>query len=957
MQIVLRPYQNDVISSIRNAYAKGINKQVAVLAVGMGKTVIFSQLVSSLVKNSGKKALILAHRGELLIQAKNKLEIIDPTLKVSIEMGDEWANQNANVVLASVQTLGKDGSERIKRFNPSEYGIIIVDECQHCTNTNVTYRNILDYFGVLKNFNDINKNILLLGVTATPSRTDNNGIDSVFDKVVFEYPIVPAIKDGWLSHIKAYRINTDTDISYIKKTAGDFNLGELGEAVNTANRNSLVIKAYKEHTPNQQALCFAVNVKHAIELSKQFNEAGISSDYVIGTSKNRAEILEKFSKQKIKVVVNCMVLCLDTETEILTRDGWKNYQTMDASDLVANYHLNNGKIEFIKPQEIIIRDLYPTERMVSIQSPKHNIRVTDTHKMIYQNGDKFSKKSASELVAKRFIYPTAGEYKSENQGIVSTPLIKDKKKFISYTSYNYRKRNNLSIDQANIKALEIYNIKQSLVYKQPSELNDLDLQFIGFWIGDGNSNYLTNGGIEYCLHQDKREKAGVVLINDMLDGLNISYLLKETEKVLTWHLSRGTGGINQSKVGIYRYEKYLNKDLVDIFWSLNRKQIISLVKGLWLANGNHTNQFIFSGSGTIYSANKKLMNNLQALLVCKNITTSLTIQENPARQSSGIIYKKNTMFRLYFNINKNKRGITSLDKKLRLKIEDWQQTKVWCVKTDTKNIITRRNGRICIMGNTEGFDEPSITAVLMARPTQSGILMCQMIGRGTRLYPGKEFVTIIDFVDNTIKNTIQTTASLLGMKGALDFKGRDILEVQEKVDKLLELAPNADLSMLDIDKIQYAIEEVDLMSGLQVPDEIVQFTRLDWYRFDEDVYRIGLANNKSMILQKNLTGQYLLTEHEYDKTTRIVTDKPIGIWDELQDAISSADQYISKVHSDSMVLVRSNARWRREKLSDQQIGLLTKFRVNQAIIEQLDKGQGSRLISRLINSSKKWGRR
>lgn len=564
MNIELRPYQQDAIDNIRNNYIKGKNKQVVVMATGLGKTIVFSKLISNLVKKSGKKALILAHREELLTQAKDKLFSIDKKLKVDIEKATDWAEDGADVIVASVPTIGREQSERIKRFDPKEFGMVIVDECHHTSAD--TYKNVLRYFGLLRGEADWNKTTLLLGVTATPSRNDNKGIDKIFDEVAYEYGIVKAIKDGWLSRIKAWRINTDTDLTSVKKTAGDFNLGELGDAVNTKDRNALIIKAYQNIANGTQALCFAVNVEHAIELAKDFNTTGITSDYVIGSSQNRADILDKFSKREIQVVVNCMVL-------------------------------------------------------------------------------------------------------------------------------------------------------------------------------------------------------------------------------------------------------------------------------------------------------------------------------------------------------------------------------------------------------TEGFDEPSIETILMARPTQSGILFQQMVGRGTRLYQGKEYLTVIDFVDNTYKQSLQTTSSLLGMRGALDFKGRDILEVQESVDKLLELAPNADLGILDIDKIKFAIEKVDLMSGLQIPDEIVTFTNLDWYRFDEDVYRIGLANNKSMILQKNLTGQYLLTEHEYDRTTRIVTDKPIGIWDELQDAISSADQYISKVHSDSMVLVRSNARWRREELSDQQIELLTKFRVNQVIIEQLDKGQGSRLISRLINSSKKWGRR
>jgi len=559
----LRPYQEEAVKAIAETWRDGVNKQVIVLATGLGKTVIFSEIISRIIKRTGKRALVLAHREELLLQAKDKLNKTDNSLAVEIEKAEDWASHSSDVVVASVPTIGRSGSDRIKRFNPNDFGVVVVDEAHHASAD--TYKNIFNHFGILKGINDTNKSILLLGVTATPSRNDNKGIDEIFDKLSYNYGIVDGIQNNWLARVKAWRINTDTDLTQVHKTAGDFNLGELGDAVNNEDRNGLIIKAYKNLANGTQALCFAVNVEHAIELAKQFNEAGVPADYVIGSSTNRADILEKFSKKELKVVVNCMVL-------------------------------------------------------------------------------------------------------------------------------------------------------------------------------------------------------------------------------------------------------------------------------------------------------------------------------------------------------------------------------------------------------TEGFDEPSIETILMARPTQSGILFQQMVGRGTRLNPGKEYLTVIDFVDNTYKQSLQTTASLLGMKGALDFKGRDILEVRESVEKLLELAPNANLDKLDIDKIKYAIEEVDLMSGLKVPDEIAVFTGLDWYRFDEDVYRIGLANNKSMILSKTITGQWLLTEHEYDKVTKLTEDKNIGQWNELQTAIYAADEYIGKVHTDSMVLIRNNARWRKQELTDQQLDLLRKFRVNQVILEQLDRGQGSRLISRLLINNKRWRR-
>jgi ATP-dependent helicase IRC3 len=529
-----------------------------VLATGLGKTVIFSHLISQRHAESGKKALILAHREELLTQAKDKLEKIDSTLNVQIEQATNVANDEGDVIAASVQTIGRELSERINKLNPEEFDTIIIDEAHHASAS--TYKNILNHFGILKGENDTNKDILLLGVTATPSRADNAGIDKIFDEVVFNYGIIEGIRDGWLSRIKAFRVNTRTSLEDVHTIAGDFNQGELGDTLNNPERNDLVVKTYIDQFNGKQALVFAVDVEHAQALTEAFLDKHISAGCITGSmdKNDRHLILEAFHNKEIQVVVNCMVL-------------------------------------------------------------------------------------------------------------------------------------------------------------------------------------------------------------------------------------------------------------------------------------------------------------------------------------------------------------------------------------------------------TEGYDNDTIDVIMMARPTKSGILYQQMVGRGTRTHEEKPFLTICDFVDNTVKHTIKTSASLLGVLGIVDFKGKDILDCWEDIKKVQELAPNFNLDKLDFDRLDYIMEEVDLLGGLDIPTEIKESTENSWHRFGEDAYRIGIGDSRYFVIRKDMTEHYKATLEWYiasDKKTNITE---LGETSTLDEAIHRMDRYIENNYPEALRLVDMGAKWRKDKPSDLQIAALKRLGVDPMIIDQLNKGQASQLQSKLYS--------
>lgn len=297
----LRDYQVECQNAIKDKYQAGINRQLVALPTGTGKTVIFANLPQVL---GIRKMIVLAHREELLDQAKDKIQAANPHLNVEIEQADRHANpMMTDVLIASVATLGRKDSPRIRRFDPDGWPLIICDEAHHSVAQ--SYTNIFEYFRI---FQDDSK--LLVGVTATPRRGDKVGLNAVYQEIVYSKDILGMIQAGWLCPIRAYRIKTNADLTGVKVVRGDFVESELSEAVNTTDRNELAVDAYKTHCNNRRALVFCVDTKHTRDMAQAFRQRGIDCGIVLGDTPpdERAETLQALADGQIKVVANCMVL-------------------------------------------------------------------------------------------------------------------------------------------------------------------------------------------------------------------------------------------------------------------------------------------------------------------------------------------------------------------------------------------------------------------------------------------------------------------------------------------------------------------------------------------------------------------------------------------------------------------------------------------------------------------------
>ena len=291
--IQLRDYQQDCLDSIQENREKGIKQLLCVLPTGTGKTVIFAHQIKK-----SNKSLVLVHRDELMLQAEEKLLIVDPRA----EIGMVKASRNeldAQVTIASVQSLSR--VSRLAMAAEQNYELIVTDEAHHAVAS--SYRRIYD--ALLQKDNQLH-----LGFTATPNRADCNGLGKVYRKVAFFRGLIEMIKAGWLCDLRCIQIQTKVSLDGVHTRSGDFAVGELASVVNTKNRNQLVVDSYLKHASGKMALCFTVDVAHAVNLAIAFQERGISAVSLSGNTRidERRSIIERFHDREIDVITNCMVL-------------------------------------------------------------------------------------------------------------------------------------------------------------------------------------------------------------------------------------------------------------------------------------------------------------------------------------------------------------------------------------------------------------------------------------------------------------------------------------------------------------------------------------------------------------------------------------------------------------------------------------------------------------------------
>lgn len=787
------------------------------------------------------RVLLLSHREELVNQ---------PRRYYTCSYGVERAGQHSageDVVSASVQTMVR----RLDKFDPYDFDMIITDECHHSSAG--TYRKIYDHF----------RPRLHIGFTATPNRGDKVRLDDVFQKIIFQRDLRWGIQNGHLCDIFCKRINIGYDLTAVHTRLGDYAPGELDEAMDgTADA---IAQAYREHAVGA-TLIFAVSVRHANEIAERIPGAVV----VTGQTKDRADIIQAFTEGRIPCIVNCMVFtegtdiprvetviiarptqseslyCLDEQTEVLTESGWR--ADADVGENVAAFNTETGEIEFVPVIEKVRRELNPDEYFCSIVGPSSDIRVTNKHRMVYdtRNRKGWKIKDAEKIADMRdgCIIPVAGE-----RNFPGVPLTDD------------------------------------------------EITFIGWVMTDGNINPL-NGQITITqgAHQPYIEE-----IENCIKGCGFKFTRSQYERkakfnstsdCIRWTISKGKPrGRDKHLTGWGRLEQWLSKDLSPALYDMTAEQFSVMLEAINHGDG-HKNKWI---SYHIGKGNKIFIERLQIMAIQRGYRASISVEKaNAVRQSDLYILhiKKQGFVRIGSKYDGRPQWVK----------EPHTDESCWCVQNELGTLVTRRNGKVAIVGN------------------------CQMVGRGARTYEGKEKLTLIDCVGVTGRASLCTAPSLLG----IDMSTIPESKRGEVQGDLFELSVRAAAASDCPESWIRNVEIVDLFAkekGYQLHD-------VAWFKMPDGEMVCSLSDGRKLRIPCP------------DALGNVQTKN--GLTMAMQEALDCAYQWLKANRADERKLWDLNAvkQWGRAEATEGQLRLIRR-QCKGFDCSNLTKGQASQIINRL----------
>ena len=287
----LRPYQQEAKEAVFEQWENGTRRTLLVLPTGCGKTIVFAKITEDCVKH-GDRVLILAHRGELLEQAADKIHKATG-LGCAVEKAEESCQGSwFRIVVGSVQTLMRE--KRLGRFPADYFNTIIIDEAHHCISD--SYQRVLQHFPEAH----------VLGVTATPDRGDMRNLGQYFETLAYEYTLPKAIKEGYLCPIKALTIPLKIDMSNVSVQAGDFKAGDISTALDPYLER--IAQEMEKYCRDKKTVVFLPLVKTSQKFRDILNGHGFQAAEVNGDSQDRSEVLEAFEKGNDNVLCNSMLL-------------------------------------------------------------------------------------------------------------------------------------------------------------------------------------------------------------------------------------------------------------------------------------------------------------------------------------------------------------------------------------------------------------------------------------------------------------------------------------------------------------------------------------------------------------------------------------------------------------------------------------------------------------------------
>ena len=304
-KLELREYQQEALDSLETMRA---NKETIALlyhATGTGKTV--TAVMDA--KRCGGRVLFVAHTMELVNQAYNTFKNLWDTVFVG-KFADSVKDTDSHVICGSIQSVALN----LELFQDNDFDYIIIDEAHHASAD--TYQKVLAYF----------KPQFTLGLTATPERADDTNILEIFKNTAHKLDIQTAVEIGALVPVRCIRIHTNIDMTKVRFNSVQYNIRDLDDKIFVPERNQLIVDTWLSYVKNKRTVVFCASVKHAEQIARLFQDAGIAALAVSGSMKTseRNEQLAKFASGDIKVLCACDLLnegwdCPQTEVLFMAR--------------------------------------------------------------------------------------------------------------------------------------------------------------------------------------------------------------------------------------------------------------------------------------------------------------------------------------------------------------------------------------------------------------------------------------------------------------------------------------------------------------------------------------------------------------------------------------------------------------------------------------------------------------
>jgi superfamily II DNA or RNA helicase len=301
----LRDYQEACLSAIEKNLIKEMRDQLIILPTGAGKTIIFSELI----RRKKLKTLIIAHRLELLEQAKAKLKLVAPDIESGVFCSSR-KELGKQVTIASIQSASSSKNKEL--FLKEDFELLIIDEAHHAAAR--TYLELMDFLG-FKQLDKVRNNKastsgIVLGFTATAKRGDRKALKRIFDTIAYELKLEELVKRGFLARPKGLHVTVDIDLEDVQTVMGDYKKLSLRKVMTSGPAREIVAKTIKKFASDRKGIVFSCDIEHAELLQEDIENGGFTCEVVHSAISldRRKKALKDFSEGNVQFLINPMIL-------------------------------------------------------------------------------------------------------------------------------------------------------------------------------------------------------------------------------------------------------------------------------------------------------------------------------------------------------------------------------------------------------------------------------------------------------------------------------------------------------------------------------------------------------------------------------------------------------------------------------------------------------------------------